>query len=338
MANNSTNSCDHIDRSLATPILIVVYSVIAIFSLIGNTLVVAAVCKKKELRTNVNCFIASMALSDLLIPLVNLPNELYHHIKGNQSWIFGSGSFGSFSCKFLTYLSEVSIAVSTLTMVIIAAERFHCVLFPFRVSLISDKTRWRFMAAIWVASIALQGYYLDLRYVDSNGTCGFRWEFSRRITQMILIFVFQFAVPFAILVLVSSAIIYTLHRDKMIHCLVSAEVKRRTFRNRKITLMLVVLIVVYLAAVTPIWIIIFNVYFLGAKHFKGLCYIRLIASPAFYSNTAVNPLVYYLFIEGYHKSMKEILCCSSPKSQKSLRIATFTSTKRHQSNHNETSI
>ena len=122
VANNSTTSdCSAFNRSLAKDILIPVETLILISSFFGNILVVAAVYRKKELRTTINYFIVSMAISDLLVPLFTLPLQLNHIINGQQTWI--GGPFGEFSCRFMPFAAEVSTAVSILTMIIIAAER-----------------------------------------------------------------------------------------------------------------------------------------------------------------------------------------------------------------------
>ena len=121
MATNNTNTTvkdgkgctqSHMVRN----VIITVECLITIFSLIGNILVVAVVCRKTKLRTNVNYFITSMAISDLLIPTLFLPLRLTAFINDDSSfWI--DGPFGEFTCRFVPYAVEVSIAVSILTMI-----------------------------------------------------------------------------------------------------------------------------------------------------------------------------------------------------------------------------
>ena len=309
MAKNSTNtisdSCEHVDLPLARIIIIIVDCIIAVFSLVGNSLVVLIVCRKKKLRTNVNCFIVSMAVSDLLIPIFGLPIELNEHIlRKDGSWIT-RGWIGDVSCKLFTYAFEVSIAVSTLTMMTIAADRFYTIVFPFKARLITDKARRRLIAAIWIVSIALQGYYLDIKKLDSEGFCEVTWSFHQKKIQHIVMFVFQFALPFTTLALLSIAVVVVLRRDKMVHNVTSDQVKKRTLTNRKITLMLMVVILVFLAAFTLPWAVLIGLFFFNKQ---VDCALQLAFFPVFSSYSAVNPLVYYIFIDGYRKNIQEILC------------------------------
>ena len=324
MATNNTNTTvkdgkgctqSHMVRN----VIITVECLITIFSLIGNILVAAVVCRKKKLRTNVNYFITSMAISDLLIPTLFLPLRLTAFINDDSSfWI--DGPFGEFTCRFVPYAVEVSIAVSILTMITIAAERLYCILCPFKASRVSHKTCFLVIATIWIVSFALQGYYLDLRRLDSKGRCNWKWDPDRRKIQVTAIMAIQIAVPFTLLMLFSSVTVFNLYRDKMNAFLESAEVRIRKQRNRKITLMLVVITTVFLVAWLPFTIFKIRLLY-GDK--KIDCALQEVVIPVFFSYTVVNPLVYFAFLRGYRKGFKEIICCCCQHQKKPNRNSTL---------------
>ena len=112
------------------------YCLIFIFSLAGNTVIGIIVYKTKTMRKPINVFIVNMAMSDLLFPIIALPQvtqRLYI-----DSWLIG-GPLGHALCKIKSFLPDISIAVSTQSLVLIAVDRFGAVVFPLRSPLISSK-------------------------------------------------------------------------------------------------------------------------------------------------------------------------------------------------------
>ena len=79
--SSSTNTCDSslVDSVTVKVIETAAYSVLLLFSLVGNSLVPAIVYRNPLLHTSVNYFIASMSISDLLIPIFAYPetNKLF---------------------------------------------------------------------------------------------------------------------------------------------------------------------------------------------------------------------------------------------------------------------
>ena len=306
MANNTTvKDCLQLYTTLDRSVLITVECLMTIFSLTGNILVVAVVCRNRKLRSkNVNYFIASMAVSDLLVPLFFSPVRITAFIKRDRSWIHGP--FGEFTCRFVPYAIEVSIAVSIMTMTTITADRLYCILCPIKTLSISDKTRPRLVAIIWIVSFALQGYYLDLRGLDSKGRCISKWDPERRKIQVTAILVAQIAVPFVLLVVFSSVIVFSLYHDRMKAYLACKVVKTRKRKNRKIALMMVVITAVFLVSWLPYVTYYIRVLY-GDKEMD--CVLLAAIIPVFFLYTVVNPLVYFAFLKGYRKGAKEILCC-----------------------------
>lgn len=98
-----------------------VEAVISIMAIIGNSIVLTALYKKKSLHTVTNCLIAGLALADLLVgigipvtmlPLFGLPHEYY-------------------SCLFVNSLIVILTGVSMLHLLAVAVERFIAIKFPF---------------------------------------------------------------------------------------------------------------------------------------------------------------------------------------------------------------
>lgn len=61
---------------LVSVILTIAYSMVFVIGIVGNSLVVAIVCKSPRMRTVTNYFIANLALADILVLLFCLPATL----------------------------------------------------------------------------------------------------------------------------------------------------------------------------------------------------------------------------------------------------------------------
>ena len=292
--------------------LITVESLITFFSFAGNILVVVAVSRKKKLRTKVNLFITSMAVSDLLVPVCYLPSRINTLVNRDpSSWV--SGPFGEFSCKFVPYIVEVSIAVSILTMITIAVERLYHVLCPFRALQVKDKVRRRTIAVIWAFSFAIQGYHFDFRGLNSEGKCVKLWAPGRFKTAITLILVSQIAIPFMLLVVFSSVTIFILLRNKMKNFLPYQEISRRGKRNKRISFMLIIVTTVYLAAWMPF--VVYNIRSLYGDKEKD-CAVDAAMVAVVFSYTAINPVIYFVFLKSFRKELKEMLCPTFKDSRK----------------------
>ena len=86
--NWTNDSEDYLKNSPAVQVHIyILYGVIFTVGLVGNVLVVFVVAQNKAMQTVTNCYIANLALSDILLCVLAVPfTPLYFFLK---EWIFG---------------------------------------------------------------------------------------------------------------------------------------------------------------------------------------------------------------------------------------------------------
>uniref|UniRef100_A0A8C9EPS4 G-protein coupled receptors family 1 profile domain-containing protein n=1 Tax=Pavo cristatus TaxID=9049 RepID=A0A8C9EPS4_PAVCR len=99
-------------------LLIVAYSVIIIMSLFGNMLVCHVVLKNKRMHSATSLFIVNLAVSDIMITLLNTPFTLVRFV--NSTWVFGKAM-----CHVSRFVQYCSLHVSTLTLTAIALDRTY---------------------------------------------------------------------------------------------------------------------------------------------------------------------------------------------------------------------
>ena len=133
----------------ATVFLVVCYAIVFVLALIGNSLVVIVIMRRRCMRTVINMFILSLAVSDLLIVVFCIPFTLVETI--TIDWVLGS-----FMCRALNYIAMVAIVVSTLTLLVIAVERHHAICYPLRARMIKNPRRAGWLVALlWGISMCL---------------------------------------------------------------------------------------------------------------------------------------------------------------------------------------
>ena len=164
-----------IDHKATTIAYATIYSVLMTASLIGNCLLIFA-----SLKSNItmNLLIANIAASDLLFSMVNFPCEIVTQIKGSTALLV-QGRIGSLFCKIGAFTTDVTIAVPTVSLILVAAERLVAVVFPNHYCRITVKRRRFFILYTWIVAMAIHSpYFYTFRLETENGNvvCITNWE------------------------------------------------------------------------------------------------------------------------------------------------------------------
>jgi len=97
------------------------------FGSFGNLVVISSFIRQPTLRTPRNSFILNLAVSDLLLCIVTTPLTLLDII--NEHWPLGNSAL---SCKVAGGLQAVSVFVSTISITVIALDRYQLIVYPTR--------------------------------------------------------------------------------------------------------------------------------------------------------------------------------------------------------------
>ena len=117
---------------------------------IGNVLVIHIVHKTREMHTPTNYLLANMAVSDVVSVILFPLYEVVQYQLGSVN-----NNFEKFTCKSFA-LVLICITVSFTTLTLIAVERYHALLKPFRTELrLSDDNVKKAIAIIWIISVLL---------------------------------------------------------------------------------------------------------------------------------------------------------------------------------------
>ncbi|XP_032129527.1 cholecystokinin receptor type A [Sapajus apella] len=132
---------------------ILLYSLIFLLSVLGNTLVITVLIRNKRMRTVTNIFLLSLAVSDLMLCLFCMPFNLIPNLL--KDFIFGSAV-----CKTTTYFMGTSVSVSTFNLVAISLERYGAICKPLQSRVWQTKSHaLKVIAATWGLSFTIMTPY-----------------------------------------------------------------------------------------------------------------------------------------------------------------------------------
>ncbi|XP_041109956.1 probable G-protein coupled receptor 83 [Polyodon spathula] len=288
-------------------LLVAAYSVIIVISLFGNVLVCQVVIKNKRMHSATSLFITNLAVSDIMITLLNTSFTLARYV--HSTWVFGKAM-----CHISRFVQYCSLHVSTLTLTAIALDRHQVILNPLK-SRMTVHRGILCIAAIWVMaacfSLPHAIYQKLFQYNYSASTVrsfcvpdfpnpsDLYWKYLDLSTFLLL-----YLLPLLIISLVYSRLAKKLWlRNAIGDVTMEQSVAHR--RNKKKSIKMLVLVVVVFAVC---W-------------FPLNCYVVLISSLAIQSrntlyfalhwlamsSTCYNPFIYCWLNESFRSELKSLL-------------------------------
>ena len=249
-ANNSSSEDEHItghsgnNGTCFLPIDFVavmissttIYSILLLASLIGNSLLIYASVKS---NVRMGLVLANIAASDILYSIFHLPREMVVYIKKSTAFQV-HGWIGHVLCKICIFVSDVTIAVSTLSLILVAADRLIAVVFPATYIQVTVKKRRLLILSTWIIAMAMHSPYFYTFGLDAiNGECITNWEpaFNHESTHTryyTALLVTVLILPLITVCILQAIVLVKLRRDRLAHSRTCIANQRRTKRNKKL--------------------------------------------------------------------------------------------------------
>ncbi|KAI2657883.1 Pyroglutamylated RF-amide peptide receptor [Labeo rohita] len=297
---------------------VIVYTVIFLLALIGNSLVVYIVLRKRGIQTATNIFICSLAVSDLLISFFCIPFTLLQNI--SSEW-FG----GVLVCKTVPFVQTTAIVTGILTMTCIAVERYQGIVHPLKIKRQCTPQRaYRMLGVVWIAAMMVGSPMLFVQQLEE------RWSSSAHRKQYAtFILVFLFLLPLAAMLLLYTKIGIELWIRKQVgdSSVLSAMNQREKRRAIKMMVTIVVLFTVCWAPFHTVHMLFeYSKYLctLWSQSYLNKTYdditvnmIIAVAQAIGFSNSFNNPIIYAFMNENFQKNcMSTFSFCIRRSSQR----------------------
>jgi len=288
---------------------IAAYFLAFITGIIGNILVIIIVLRKAHFKTTTNLFIINMAFSDLLMVFACMPSTMYSIGAKSHTQTILRGTFGSFACKFIPFAQGLSIAVSILTLTILACNRFLAIVYPF-LNLISKSRAKILIGAIWFISFCFNAPFLYImRFSENNGeaTCRENWEphfddVTSTVNYTIILFVFLYAVPLVLISFFYAALVRELWLGSRLH----SNQTRAFSENKSVLKMVLTVVIVFALSWLPGHVIMFYVLFTDDQRVYNCGVKPSILFVGYFmghASTALSPVIYFIFNESFRREV-----------------------------------
>ncbi|XP_028513700.1 neuropeptide Y receptor type 1 [Exaiptasia diaphana] len=324
--NNTTNytldvplKCFYLDLSTGAFISkLIGYSLLILFSSIGNICIIILTIRTKQERGAMDIFILNMAFSDLSVPFVIGPKSLYEVATHTEGLWQLRGKAGDVLCKLTTFLVDISPIVSSLTLCCITIERFLAIVRP-QISLQSNKTKERMhfiMSAVtWIIAIGFCApyfkYFKLTEYDDVRADCEYSFdnEVAHRaytITACILFIV----LPTVLMATMYTLAIITLKRSnkRMSISLTQVAKHQRSLRMRTVLKLSIAVVLGFFLCWGPWNVGVFLLTFSWGWSNTNTCafkYYWFFASFMSLLNAATNPWTYLLLVERFKRQLRK---------------------------------
>ncbi|XP_034836675.2 neuropeptides capa receptor-like [Maniola hyperantus] len=325
----------------------VVLVVIFLTGVVGNVCVCVVIVRNPGLHTATNYYLFSLAVSDLLLLLFGLPNDLAVY------WHQYPYSLGLVFCKLRAFISEAATYVSVLTISAFSLERYLAICHPLHLYAMAGLTRAsRIIVVLWVvAFISASPFaaYSDISYRDyppHSGNISTDSAFCTLTASSPLLeisSIFFFFVP-AILILC----LYVTMGIHIRSTRVSAKTKiglfkdhvdgeSRQAKSRKAVIrMLVAVVIAFFVCWAPFHVQrLFFIYGYDHPQFHVINeHLFNVAGALYYVSATVNPILYNVMSARYRMAFHETLLCKHPDRNNfdyTRRETTMSSTYRNKS-------
>nr|XP_026692396.1 alpha-2A adrenergic receptor-like [Ciona intestinalis] len=288
------------EEAIRQVIVFVAVSLLIVTIVGGNATMVASIVKFKKLRTTQNIFLASLAMSDLLLGILVLPFSLMRELV--QHW-----PIGRFFCKVYLAIDIFLCTASIWNLCIISINRYWATTHGIKYRT-SKRTQRAIVLVIfaWVWSAVVCGpAFIYSTAVMAEDECHHSTE-----TWYILFSVSgSFYVPLFIMLITYGKITYVLYKQARSGNFISIAMRRQKRLN--------LMIGIILGAFVVCWLPFFQTYVT-----QTLCPTCCVPGPVFkflewfaYCNSAFNPFIYNLNNTKLRKAFKKILRCEGNSHQ-----------------------
>ncbi|XP_026778360.3 G-protein coupled receptor 54 [Pangasianodon hypophthalmus] len=325
---NSTNEscaaravCEEDARAPAIPYLVdawlvpLVFALIMVLGLFGNSLVLYVISKHKKMWTATNIYIANLAMTDItfLVCCVPFTAVLYPL----PSWIFGN-----FMCKFVSYIQQVSAQATCVTLTVMSVDRWYVTVYPLR-SLQCRTPRVATMVnlGIWIGSFLVSlpvPLYTRTLAGEWFGPQVFCTEIFPTTTHKKAFILYNFLAVY-MLPLVTICVCYLVMLYQMGRPAVEpvdnnyqlqVQTERSAAVRAKVSRMVLVIVQLFILCWGPIQLFILAQAF--SPHFRQDYYtykVKIWAHCMSYSNSCINPIVYAFMGANFRKAFKKTCHC-----------------------------
>ncbi|XP_075217923.1 somatostatin receptor type 2-like [Lycorma delicatula] len=289
----------------------ILYAVVCIVGLFGNSLVIYVVLRFSKMQTVTNMYIVNLAVADECF-LIGIPFLIA--TMSLQLW-----PFGEIMCKVYMTTTSINQFTSSIFLTIMSADRYVAVCHPISapkmrtplISKIVSITAWTASALLMIPIFK----YANIMHVDEMRlSCNILWPETENLSGQTAFTLYSFILGFALpLLLIFCFYVLVIRKLKTVGPKNKSKEKKKS--HRKVTKLVLTVITVYVCCWLPYWITQMSLIFTEPNRCQSRFVITvfLLAGILSYSNSAMNPILYAFLSDNFKKSFLKACTCAAGK-------------------------
>ncbi|XP_068759663.1 allatostatin-A receptor-like [Montipora capricornis] len=265
-----------------------------VIGFLGNVLVIRIVHKTREMHSVTNYLLANLAVSDGLSIFSLLPPMLPHDF------------FPKLYCRLMN-LKYLILPVSSFTLMVLAIERYHALLKPFRTVLrLKQENVKRAIAIIWISSVltSLPNVIIESKFSDALDTC--------RPSSEVYFFIWSSMVVYIRYVL--PQFFYRIYLDKTICASPADRQEDRACEKKKLVITFMLATAGFVVGYGPCNAL-YTLVFIGATQGNYFSVLSPVVKFTYLFSLCLNPFLYAFRSTNFRQGFKRIIFCRLPQIQ-----------------------
>ncbi|KAL7731638.1 hypothetical protein ACLKA6_007990 [Drosophila palustris] len=291
-------------------VTMILYAIVCIVGLFGNTLVIYVVLRFSKMQTVTNIYILNLAIADECF-LIGIPFVIY--TMQARNW-----AFGTYMCKAYLVSTSVTQFTSSIFLLIMSADRYIAVCHPISSPRYRTTSVSKLVSAVaWMTSVVLMLPVIlfanSVEISPGHMSCNIEWPelFNTQSDSAFILYslILGFATPLIFILTFYCLVIRKLHTVGPKH---KSKEKKRS--HRKVTKLVLTVITVYILCWLPHWVLQVALINSTERCASKLQVVVFLACGCLaYSNSAMNPILYAFLSDNFKKSFMKACTCAARK-------------------------
>ena len=266
---------------------------------LGNVLVIRIVHKTREMHSVTNYLLANLAVSDGLTIFSLWPSMLLHDF------------LPKFVCTLIK-LKNFILPVSSFTLMVLAIERYHALLKPFRTVLrLKQENVKRAIAIIWISSVltSLPNAIMESKFSDALDSCSPSSEVYFFVWSLMVVYI-----PLAVFIYCYGSLIKGLYFDRTICASPADRQEDRACEKKKLVITFMLATAGFVVGYGP-GITFYSLFLIGATEGNYFSVLSPVIEFTFLCSLCLNPVLYAFRSTNFRQGFKRIIFCRLPQTQ-----------------------
>ena len=288
-----------VDYSSARFILLMVSIPFFMIGFLGNMLVVRIVHKTREMHSVTNYLLANLAVSDGLTIFSLWTSMLLQEL------------LPKFDCRLME-LTYLIVPVSSFTLMVLAIERYHALLKPFRTVLrLKQENVKRAIAIIWISSVLtfLPKAIMESKFNDALDSCLPSSEVYFLMWCSMVGYI-----PLAVFLYCYGSLIKGIYFDKTIFASPADRQEDRACEKKKLVITFMLATAGFVVGYGP-GVTFYTLVVIGATQGNYFSVLSPVIDFTFLCSLCLNPFLYAFRSTNFRQGFKRILFSRLPQTQ-----------------------